>query len=483
MGKEETTNKNKVKIIALLAVIIVIALFLQAGILYNINSKNAYKTSKVLLNQVVDIIEKNQKNEQDMIKSLKEDYIVRAKAVSYIIDAKPEAEKDTKELQKIADLMLIDEIHLFDKTGKIYSGTIPKYYGYNFNSGKQMAYFKPMLKNKKLTMCQDVTPNTSEGKKVMYAITWNETGSRMIQVGIRPVRLLEEVKQNEVKTVISNMPVYEGINIFVANQENGKIYGATDKSKIGKTLDEISIDGEKYNSIRKKTGNYIVEVKFTTSSNNINTLITLLIVAVYLSIAAGCILVMVHRLSKVKREKKEQSKILRSISEISNKDELTDCFNRRAYEEDIANLSMDNEFIYASVDVNGLKVINDSLGHAAGDELLCGAATCMKQCFHPYGKVYRVGGDEFIIILPIDLAQFEAIKEQFDEIIKGWSGEQIKAISVSCGYVSSKESMWSSIKEIAHVADIRMYEEKARYYKNSGVDRRGLLITHEKTKS
>ena len=100
MEKEETTNKNKGKIIGLLVVIIVVALFLQAGILYNLNNKNAYKTSKVLLNQVVDIIEKNQKNEQDMIKSLKEDYIVRAKAVSYIIDAKPEAEKDTTALRK-----------------------------------------------------------------------------------------------------------------------------------------------------------------------------------------------------------------------------------------------------------------------------------------------------------------------------------------------------------------------------------------------
>ena len=100
MEKEETTNKNKGKIIGLLVVIIVVALFLQAGILYNLNNKNAYKTSKVLLNQVVDIIEKNQKNEQDMIESLKEDYIVRAKAVSYIIDAKPEAEKDTTALRK-----------------------------------------------------------------------------------------------------------------------------------------------------------------------------------------------------------------------------------------------------------------------------------------------------------------------------------------------------------------------------------------------
>lgn len=100
MEKEETTNKNKGKIKGLLVVIIVVALFLQAGILYNLNNKNAYKTSKVLLNQVVDIIEKNQKNEQDMIESLKEDYIVRAKAVSYIIDAKPEAEKDTTALRK-----------------------------------------------------------------------------------------------------------------------------------------------------------------------------------------------------------------------------------------------------------------------------------------------------------------------------------------------------------------------------------------------
>lgn len=482
MEKEEIANKNKWKIIALMVVIIVVALFLQAGVLYNINNKNAYKTSKVLLNQVVDIIEKNQKNEQDMIESLKEDYIVRAKAVSYIIDAKPEAEKDVKELQKIADLMSIDEIHLFDKKGKIYSGTIPKYYGYDFDSGKQMEYFKPMLKNKKLTMCQDVTPNTSEGKKVMYAITWNESGSRMVQAGIRPVRLFEEVKQNEVKTVISNMPVYEGINIFVADKKNGKIYGATDKTKIGEYLNDIRIDGERYNSITKKAGKYIVEVKFTTSSNNTSNLITLLIVAIYLSIAAGCIFVMISRLSKVKREKKEQSQMLRSMSEISNRDELTGCFNRRAYEEDIANLSKEEVFIYASMDVNGLKVINDSLGHAAGDELLCGAASCMKQYFHPYGKVYRIGGDEFIMILPIEPDQFEQIKQQFDEGIKSWSGEKIETISVSCGYVFSKESEWASLKEIAHVADIRMYEEKARYYKNSGLDRRGRLVTHEKTK-
>lgn len=63
----------------------------------------------------------------------------------------------------------------------------------------------------------------------------------MIQVGIEPVRLLNEVKQNEMSSVVTNMPVYEGIRIFVADKESGKIYGATDSSDIGKKLDDIGI--------------------------------------------------------------------------------------------------------------------------------------------------------------------------------------------------------------------------------------------------
>ena len=136
---------------------------------------------------------------------------MRAKAVAYIINANPDAENNVDELKKIANLMSVDEIHLFDTTGKIYSGTIPKYYGYNFDSGDQMEYFKPMLEDKTLTMCQDVTPNTSEGKKMMYAITWDETGTRMVQVGIKPVRLLNEVKQNEISSIVENMPEPESL--------------------------------------------------------------------------------------------------------------------------------------------------------------------------------------------------------------------------------------------------------------------------------
>ena len=163
MKKSRFTDRTKWKIIIVLMVgMVVVALFLQAGILMYVNSKNLDKTSQMLLDQSISIIEKNQKNEIDLIRSMKEDYVIRARAVSYILESRLEAENDTEELQKIASLMSIDEIYLFDATGKIYSGTKPEYYGYSFDSGEQMEYFKPMLENKGLTMCQDITPNTSK---------------------------------------------------------------------------------------------------------------------------------------------------------------------------------------------------------------------------------------------------------------------------------------------------------------------------------
>lgn len=234
----------KRKLAALAIAIIVVALMLEAGILKYVNDRTTYRTSEVMLDRVLTVLEKNDQSESDMIESLKADYIVRARAVSYILDAKPEAEFDVDELQRIAKLISVDEIHLLDQEGMIYSGTIPKYFGYNFDSGEQMAYFKPMLSDKQLSMCQDVTPNTSEGKEMMYAIVWDENGMKMIQVGITPQHLLAELKQNQVSSVVADMPVYKGMEIFVADPETKQIEGATDTTQLGRSLEELGISAE-----------------------------------------------------------------------------------------------------------------------------------------------------------------------------------------------------------------------------------------------
>lgn len=69
------------KIVFLALGLILVALVIQMAILNWINNRNISKMSEVLLDRVVNVIEKNEQDEKDMIASLKEDYIVRAKAV------------------------------------------------------------------------------------------------------------------------------------------------------------------------------------------------------------------------------------------------------------------------------------------------------------------------------------------------------------------------------------------------------------------
>ena len=89
---------KKRKFILLGVVVVLIALLLEAGILNNVNNRNTYQTSQVLLDRVINVLDRNTQSEEELINSLKDDYIVRAKAVAYIIDAKPEAEEDVDEL-------------------------------------------------------------------------------------------------------------------------------------------------------------------------------------------------------------------------------------------------------------------------------------------------------------------------------------------------------------------------------------------------
>lgn len=418
---------RKRKILVLSITIVAIALILETCILRYVNEKNAQTTSNVLLDRVIAVLDKNESSEERFVKSLKDDYIARAKAISYIVDAKPEVEYDIDELQKIASLMSVDEIHFIDETGTIYSGSIPKYFGYSFDSGEQMAFFKQMLNNYDLTLCQDVTPNTAEAKEMMYAITWNESKTHMVQVGITPKRLLKELKQNQISNVVADMPVYKGMEIYVVNSKTKIIEGATDKNKIGK---KILTSNKNYQYITRKHGNYNVSVSISESMFSQNNIVATLIVGIYLTLAS-CLLVLM--LSRVLKEKYEKEKYMYT----SNTDRLTKCFNRRAYDTDMEKLDLNTEWAYISLDLNGLKQANDSLGHSAGDELICAASNCMKFAFASYGKIYRIGGDEFVVWIQNSVSNLDSILQVFDATVHDWHGKYSNSISVSYGVVKS----------------------------------------------
>ena len=164
-----------------------------------------------------------------------------------------------------------------------------------------------------------------------------------------------------------------------------------------------------------------------------------------------------------------------ALTNASLRDQDTQLLNRRAFEEEKARLSMsalDENYVYVTVDINGLKTANDTLGHAAGDELILGTADCLRKCFGSYGKIYRIGGDEFAVMLHIGEAQLDELREELEKLVAEWSGERIKQLSVSCGYASTREFPSENFAQLSRISDERMYAAKAEYYRRNGIERR-----------
>ena len=164
------------------------------------------------------------------------------------------------------------------------------------------------------------------------------------------------------------------------------------------------------------------------------------------------------------------------VVKLSNTDRRTDCYNRRAYEDKLneyKNFGMSNDFVYIAVDINGLKKANDTLGHQAGDELICGAATLLKNCFKEFGNVYRIGGDEFAVMVQCDENKLEERKNTLTRSMIKWKGKYVPQLAMSLGYAPYRECPGKSISELAKLADERMYDAKRNFYITSGQDRRG----------
>lgn len=169
-------------------------------------------------------------------------------------------------------------------------------------------------------------------------------------------------------------------------------------------------------------------------------------------------------------ERKREEYLIR----IAMTDELTRLYNRRSYEEDLAACgarALDGDLALLSADLNGLKTVNDTIGHQAGDELIRGAANCLLLAVGNKGKVYRTGGDEFMAILHTD--DPKKVCRDIERRCGEWRGRHYKGrLSLSVGYAAHADDEGLSLHELEKQADREMYLSKAKYYEAEGVDRR-----------
>ena len=134
------------------------------------------------------------------------------------------------------------------------------------------------------------------------------------------------------------------------------------------------------------------------------------------------------------------------------------------------------DFAVVVFDVNGLKRMNDEFGHEQGDMLITDAAGVIKRVFGEE-QVYRIGGDEFIVVAEaMTEKEMSEAFERYDEIVKKFNERNEKydqPVSMSKGasfYVRGEDRDYN---EVFKRADEAMYKDKARHYQGRRDRRRG----------
>lgn len=276
----------------------------------------------------------------------------------------------------------------------------------------------------------------------------------------------KELLNTTLKSIGDGVICYDSdARITMMNEVAMELTGWREKSAIGETFQKVFyIENE---SVQKSNYDPITEVINTGSVVGLPDSTVLLSkdgIERYISDSMapirdykGNIVGVVQVFRDVTNEKHQIDK----IEYISYHDLLTGLYNRRFFEEELRRLDTPRSFPLMLVmgDLNGLKWVNDSFGHAAGDELLKKTAKILKKCFRKEDIICRLGGDEFVILLPgTDVKTAENLVNKIQEKVESTEMKR-GSLSISFGWdakTKDDQAIWDTLKN----AEDNMYKMK-----------------------
>ena len=164
---------------------------------------------------------------------------------------------------------------------------------------------------------------------------------------------------------------------------------------------------------------------------------------------------------------RDNMKYVQDMEASAELDGMTGVYNRNKYLSMTKDAYVQEDTVAVIFwDVNGLKKTNDAFGHEAGDELLISVAKAIKNVSNQFDVAYRIGGDEFVMIMRGGtlLSAERKLKEWEGELEKVQKTTKIH-LSASAGYAAGAGC---DLRGIIKLADEQMYESKRRFYENSG---------------
>ncbi len=182
------------------------------------------------------------------------------------------------------------------------------------------------------------------------------------------------------------------------------------------------------------------------------------------------VLILLYSLGKEMVESMKYRTEVEAYRRMAEEDKLTGLKNRRAYDVMIQSMEENHRqcknalMIFA--DLNGLKTVNDNFGHNDGDELITAAAHCIEKAYSELGDCYRVGGDEFCIIIFNPEYDETVMQKKLEEEIVKYNQlhpeKHVLSIAYGSSYLCDEKGTRKSVNLWRDEADQKMYLDKKR---------------------
>lgn len=243
--------------IAFSGILLVLILTMIAMLFYD--QWEAERDAKARFFEIEQMLQDSQAELRELEIAYRHTCLNNAAVISYIVEKDPAVLDDLKQLRQLAEDLEVDEIHFFDHTGRIFAGTKPEYYDFTFDSGEQMAFFKPLLEDRALRLVQEITPNTAEEKLMQYSAMWSDTLDIIVQVGMEPVNVMKVTEKCELSYIFSQLRVDGEADFYAVDPITGEIQGATvaPEGVVGENIETLGIP---WQMLHQKPGGFHAEV-------------------------------------------------------------------------------------------------------------------------------------------------------------------------------------------------------------------------------
>ena len=205
-----------------------VSLILGIHFLFGVHmlEEQQYDTFHAKIEQTIHTLESNREELQQLNESLDEDYLTRARAAEYVLDRMESVSMDVSQMQYLADLLNVDELHVIDGNGIIVSASVSKYVGIDMADHEQTREFLTILESddENAFLIQDTQPNAAENKIMKYVGVARKGQKGVVQVGFKPIRQMDAISRNTYSYIFSRFPTDIGEELYVIDQD-GKVLG------------------------------------------------------------------------------------------------------------------------------------------------------------------------------------------------------------------------------------------------------------------